>query len=681
MPTKTASTPRVAALIGPYLSGKTSLLEALLFHAGALTKKGSVKGHDSVGDAGAESRARGMSTESTLATCEYLGESWTFVDCPGSVEFAQETLNVLQVADIAVVVVEPDPAKCMIVGPILKILDDRKVPHIVFINKCDHVGVAGKLTELLSGLQSVSDRPLVLREVPIREDDKITGFVDLVSERAWGFKAHEDAQLAKMPDAVLPIETDARREMLEHLADFDDHLMEELLEDIAPATTEVYANLARDLAADLIVPVFLGSADGDHGIRRLFKALRHEAPTCDVTAARLKIPNEMNLAQAFKTVHAQHIGKQSVVRIWAGEILDGVFLGPNRISGMQRLFGAQQKKINKAGVGEVVALGRMEDVHTGQGLAPGRVVPLAWPAPLQPCFSFAVKTFKQGDDVKLGTVLLKVSEEDGSLRYEQSAETHEMVLWGQGEIHLRNALERIKNRFGVEVRSDRAQIPYKETLRKPVMNQHGRYKHQTGGHGAFGDVFIDIKPLERGSGYTFSETVVGGSVPRQFFSSVENGARDFLKQGPLGFELVDIGVTLTNGSFHPVDSSDMAFKAATRIAMSEGTPLGAPVLLEPVVAVHISVPMDFTARAQRVVTGRRGGHILGYDGKQGWTGWDVVSANLPLAEIADLILELRSLTMGVGSFTWAFSHLAELDGREGELVVKARKAALDNRSS
>lgn len=678
MPTKTAHSPRVAAIVGPYLAGKTSLLEALLLHAGAIAKKGNVKARDTVGDAGQESRARGMTTEASIATCEYLGETWTFVDCPGSVEFQQDSLNTLQVADIAVVVVEPDPSKALVLGPVLKVLDACKVPHVVFINKCDQPGVGGRMTDLLSALQSVSDRPLVLREVPIRDGDNISGFVDLVSERAWGYKAHEDAQLAKMPDTVLPIEGDARREMLEHLADFDDHLMEELLEDVTPATDEVYANLSRDLTQDLIVPVLFGSAEEDHGIRRLFKMLRHEAPSVEETAARAGVPNEANLAQVFKTVHAQHIGKLSIARVWRGEVTDGVFLGPNRISGLQRLFGAQQKKQAKAVAGEIVALGRMDDVRTGQGLTNGRSVDLNFPAPLQPCFSFAVKTFKQGDDVKLGAALARVTEEDPSLRFEQTADTHELVLWGQGEIHLRNALDRLKNRFGVEVKAERAQVPYKETLRKPVLNQHGRYKHQTGGHGAFGDIYIDIKPQDRGAGYTFSETVVGGAVPRNFFSSVDNGVREFCKQGPLGFELVDIAVTLTNGSYHPVDSSDMAFKAAARIAMTEGTPHGSPVLLEPVVSVDISVPSDFTSRAQRIVTGRRGGQILGYDGKPGWTGWDVVSANLPLSEIADLILELRSLTMGVGSFTWQFSHLAELDGRDGELVVKARKAQLAN---
>ncbi len=672
----TPSAPRVAALVGPYLGGKTSLLEALLLHGGALPRKGSVKNHDTVGDASPEARTRGMSVELSVATCDYQGETWTFVDCPGSVEFQQEGLNALQVADIAVVVVEPEPHKALTAGPILKALDDRRIPHLVFINKCDLPGAGGRLSDVLTALQGVSERPLVLREIPIRDGETITGFVDLVSEHAYGYKPHADADLASLPESVLPEEEFARREMLEHLADFDDHLMEELLEDISPAAEEIYDNFARDLQGDLVVPVFFGSAEEDHGIARLMNALRFEAPDPEATAQRLGLPAEPVLAGVFKTVHAQHIGKQSLARVWRGELADGMTLNGNRLSGIQRLLGGQQTKVQKAGPGEVVALGRLEEARTGQGLTPAKGLNLAWPAPLQPCFSYALKVTKSGDDVKLGAALAKLCEEDPSLAYEQTPDTHELLAWGQGEVHLKNALDRLRGRFGVDVKAERAQVPYKETLRRPVLNFHGRYKHQTGGHGAFGDVYLDIRPQPRGEGYAFAESIVGGVVPRQFFGSVDHGVQDYMRQGPLGFPVVDIAVTLVNGSYHSVDSSDMAFKAAARVAMSEGMPNGQPVLLEPIVSVEISVPSDFTAKAQRLVTGRRAGQILGFDQRVGWSGWDVVSAYIPQAEMHDLILELRSLTMGVGTFTWTFSHLQELEGREGDSVVKHRRAAL-----
>lgn len=670
------SGPRAAALVGPYLSGKTSLLEAILLQCGAIPKKGSVKEHNSVGDSSAEAKNRGMSVELSVASAAYLGESWTFVDCPGSVEFTQDAMNALLVVDVAVVVAEPEPHKAPTVAPILQFLDERKIPHVLFINKVDPGGDA-KISETLAGLQAISSRPLILREIPLKENGVITGFVDLVSEHAYGYKGHEDADLMQLPEGVLPEEHAARQEMLERLADFDDHLMEELLGDVNPPAEEISENLKKDLEQDLIVPVFFGSAEGDHGIKRLLQALRDEAPEAAATAARVGVPaGSEPLAQIFKTIHAPHVGKQSLARIWRGEIPDGATLNGARLNGIMRLMGAKQEKVAKAAVGEVVSLGRLEEAVTGQTVATGRAPELDWPAPLQPFTCIAMKVTKMGDEVKLSGALHKLCEEDPSLSVEQNADTHEQLLWGQGEIHLKNALDRLKNRFGLDVKSERPQVPYKETIRKPV-NQHGRYKHQSGGHGAFGDVYLDIKPLPRGSGYEFAETIVGGVVPRQYFSSVDNGVKDYLKQGPLGFPVVDIAVTLTNGSYHTVDSSDMAFKAAARVAMTDGMPHCLPVLLEPIVSVEISVPSEHTAKAQRLVTGRRGGQILGFDAKEGWKGWDVVNAFLPQSEMHDLIVELRSLTLGVGTFAWKFDHLQEMEGREADAVIKARKAALE----
>jgi len=248
------------------------------------------------------------------------------------------------------------------------------------------------------------------------------------------------------------------------------------------------------------------------------------------------------------------------------------------------------------------------------------------------------------------------------------------VLWGQGEIHLLVALERLKSRFGLGVVTHKPTVPYKETIKKPV-SVHGRHKKQSGGHGQFGDVHVDIRPEPRGAGFVFEDKIVGGSVPRQYIPAVEDGVVDFLKQGALGFPVVDIAVTLTDGSYHAVDSSDMAFKTAARIAMAEGMPQCDPVLLEPILAVEISVPSDFTSKAQRIITGRRG-QILGFDAKENWAGWDQVSAYLPQAEMGDLIVELRSLTMGVGTFGWRFDHLQELSGRAATQVVDARKESL-----
>ncbi|MDA8229736.1 MAG: elongation factor G [Magnetospirillum sp.] len=670
---KTPSLPRAAALVGPFASGKTSLLEALLFRTGAIPRQGRVKEAGTVGDASPEARARWMSVESNIAATEYLGEKWTFIDCPGSVEFQQDAYNALMVVDAAIVVCDPDPARAVMVTPLLKFLDGQNIPHMLFLNKMDVAD--GRLRDVLEALQAVSDRPLVLREIPIRDGERVSGFVDLVSERAYRYRPGASSDLIRIPDTLRTEEGQARQDMLEHLADFDDHLLEELLEDAVPPQDEVYGDLARDLAGDLIVPVFFGSAEGGQGITRLLKALRHEVPDPAATARRLGFGADGGpAARVFKTVHAAHTGKLSIARVLRGEIADGAAVDGGRVSGLHVFPAGVPAKAAKAGPGEVVALGRLDAVATGDMVGARGDAPVPWPSPLDPLFGLVLRAGKKADDVKLSGAVAKLVEEDPSYRFEHSPEFGEMVLWGQGEIHLLVAADRLRNRFSLQIATGKPTIPYKETIRRGT-SVHGRHKKQSGGHGQFGDVTLDIAPLGRGEGFAFVDRIVGGVIPRQYVPAVEEGVRDYLAQGPLGFPVVDMAVTLTGGSYHSVDSSDMAFKTAARIAMAEGLPKCEPVLLEPILRVDISVPADATPKAQRIVSGRRG-QILGYDAKPGWSGWDTVSAYLPQAEMGDLIVELRSLTMGVGTFSWRFDHLQEISGRVADKVVEERRSAL-----
>ncbi|HLO68894.1 MAG TPA: elongation factor G [Holophaga sp.] len=672
---KPPSAPRVAAIVGPYMSGKTTLLESLLHAAGAIPRKGTVKEGNTVGDASPEAKARQMSVEASVASTTYLGETWTFIDCPGSVEFGQEAANALMVADAAVVVVESDPARASMAAPILKYLDDHSIPHAIFLNKVDNLTDPGKIAETLRALQPMSPHPLVLREYPIHAGSFITGYEDLSLERAFKANPGHPSEQIPIPDSIKDEAAIARQEMLEAISSLDDVLMEKLLEEQVPTRDEVYATLTKGFKGDQIVPVLLGSADKDLGVRRLLKLLRHEAPEAAETALRLGIQTGKDtVVQVWKTVHAQHVGKQSLARVWSGEVTEGMTFSAGRPSSVTKPFGAKQEKIAKAGPGEIVALGRMDNVKTGAVLAVGNPPEIKWPAPAQPMTALAVKCAKSGDEVKLSTAIQKLLDEDQSFALEQNAETQERVVWGQGEIHLKVALDRIK-RWGVEVTFAQPTIPYRETIRKPI-KQHGRYKHQSGGHGAFGDVHIEFKPQPRGAGLKFSETIVGGVVPKQYIPAVENGFYEFAKQGPLGFPMVDVEAILFFGSYHTVDSSEMAFKAATRVAMVEGLPQCNPVLLEPIVEIHISVPSEHTSKAQKIITSHRAGQILGFDAKPGWEGWDIVDGYLPQSELQGIIVELRSQTQGVGSFTWAFHHLQELEGRDAEKVVEARKKAL-----
>ncbi|MEO5337841.1 MAG: elongation factor G [Magnetospirillum sp. WYHS-4] len=672
MGTKAPSAPRCAVFVGPYLSGKTTLLESVLKACGATNRKGSIKEGNTVGDTSPEARSRLMSTEPNLASTEYLGDRWTFVDCPGSIELAQDAQNALMVADTAVVVVEPDATKAVALAPLFKFLDDHAVPHIIFINKVD-VGSTG-IRETVEALQSVSDRHLVLRELPIKDGDGIVGMVDLVSERAFRWEPGKPSEMIKLPDMLKDMEGSARAEMLEELSNFDDHLLEELLEDTVPSTDEIYGNLTKDLQQDLLVPVFFGAAEKDRGITRLLKALRHESAGHEQAARRLGVdPEGEPKATVFKTQHGSGTGKLSFVRVWGGEVKEGDNLNGNRVSGIYRMMGARQDKQPRAGAGEVVAFGRMEDIHTGTLLSPsGKAEHADWPAALTPLYSMAVHADNKADEVKISGAFQKLVEEDPSLSHEHNADTGELVLHGQGEVHLQIAIERLRNRYKLGLKGVHPQVAYKETIRKAA-TQHSRHKKQSGGHGEFADVHLEVKPLPRGSGFVFDEKITGGAVPRNYIPAVEHGVREFLSRGPLGFPVVDMAVTLTDGQFHAVDSSDMAFRKAAQQGMREAMPNCQPVLLEPVNKVAIAVPTDFTSKVQRLVSGRRG-QILGYDARPGWKGWDEVQALMPASEMHDLIVELRSMTLGVGTFTAAFDHLQELTGKLADDIAARRNA-------
>jgi elongation factor G len=665
------------ALVGPYGSGKTTLLESILWSTGAVQRKGSVPQGNTVGDFTPESRARQMSVEVNVATTKYLDETFTFLDCPGSIEFLQDTLNVLPAVDAVVVVCEPDGNKVQMLKPFLKRVADQGIPHFLFVNKIEKA--TGNVRDLLIQLQETSDKPLLVRQIPILENGIITGFVDLALERAFVYREHAESQVIELTGDVKDEEKQARYQMLEKLADFDEHLMEELLSDIEPPRDEVFDDLSKELAQGLVVPVLLGSADRDNGVERLLKALRHEAPDVHAASARLGVKsNSETIVQVMKTFNGSH-GKLSLARVLSGSLKDGAVLHTRdgndaRVGGMFTLKGDGQTKLSEAHAGDTVALGRLEGVATGEMLAGSKSTLLKVEIEeLAPVYSLAIEATDRKDEVKLTTAIHKLQEEDPSLHFAQDAELQQMALEGQGEIHLKVAVEKLASKYGLKISTHTPKVPYKETIRKPG-RQHGRHKRQSGGHGQFGDVHIEIAPLPRGSGFVFEDKVKGGVVPRQFIPSVEKGIVDYMKEGPLGFPVVDFTVALVDGSYHTVDSSDAAFQTAARIAMQEGMPNCSPVLLEPIMHVRIHVPNDATSKTNQVVSGRRG-QLLGYDARDGWKGWDTVEAQMPMTELHGLIIDLRSLTQGVGTFEVKFDHLAELSGKLAEQIVQQRKVA------
>jgi elongation factor G len=671
--------PRCIALVGPFQSGKTTLLEAILARTGAVQRQGAVEAGTSVGDGSPEARHHHMSVEVSVASTNFLGDSYTFVDCPGSVEFVHDMRAVLPAVDAAVVVCEADARKVPQLQLVLRELEQLDIPRFLFLNKIDKADQ--RVRETLKLLQPASRVPLVLRQIPIWSNEIITGFVDLALERAFIYKEHAPSEVVPLEGEHADRNKEARFGMLEKLADHDDELMEQLLEDIPPPRDKVFDDLAKELRDGVICPVLIGVATRTNGVLRLLKALRHEAPGVADTAKRLGINTSgENIAYVMKTLHTAHGGKMSVARALSGTIPEGAMLtgasgSADRVSGVFKLAGQASEKRGPAVAGDTVALGKLDHAKTGDTLTSGKQphAPVATVNAYPPVLAFTVTAKERKDDVKLGQALSKLYDEDPSLTIIHNPETHEVIAWGQGEMHLRVATERLAQRYGVGVTTHPPTVGYRETIRKGIV-QRGRHKKQSGGHGQFGDVVLDVKPLPRGSGFTFDESITGGVVPRNYIPSVEEGVIDGLKSGPLGFPVVDVAVTLIDGSYHTVDSSDMAFRTAGRIGVVEALPQCNPVLLEPIHSVEIVCPSEATAKINAILSGRRG-QILGFDTREGWAGWDVVKALMPESEIGDLIVEVRSATAGVGTFTFKFDHMQELTGKQADQIVAARRAA------
>ena len=667
--------PKCIAIVGPFASGKTTLLEAILARTGAIPRQNPVSSGNTVSDHSAEARAHAMSVEATVATTEFMGDTLTFVDCPGSIEFAFEAEPVLAACDVAVVVAEADEKKIPALQLIMRRLDELRVPRILFLNKIDK-SIAG-VRETLKMLQPASTLPLLLRQIPLRKDGVVIGSIDLALERAYIYREYAESEVAEIPGDDKARELEARFSMLETLADHDDHLMEQLLEEIEPPKDAIFDDLAADLRDGAVTPVLIGTAEKGNGVLRLLKAIRHDAPDIEATRKRLGAPEgNATVVQVMKTIHTAHGGKLSVSRILSGQVADGgeLYLPNgeiNKVSGIYRMLGKDQAKLPSASIGDTVALGKLDDVRTGQTLtsAKGGVAPLLELSPPQPVYAFALRPKERKDDVKMSAAIQRLAEEDPSLNLHHNQDSAETILSGHGEMHLRVVRERLEGKNQIPVEGHAPAVPYRETIRKPV-EQRGRHKKQSGGHGQFGDVVLQIKPLARGSGFQFTDTITGGVVPKTYIQSVETGIRDYLKSGPMGFPVVDVAVNLSDGSYHAVDSSDMAFQMAAKLAMKEGMAACSPVLLEPVMKVVILTPSDATAKIIALIPQRRG-QILGYDAREGWPGWDVVEATMPQAEIGDLIIELRSATAGVATYSASFSHMSELTGRLADDAMNA----------
>lgn len=666
---------RAVALVGPAGAGKTSLAEALLYASGAISRQGTVEAGTTVGDTSPEARARKGSTELNILHFDYLGDRFALLDTPGSTSFASEGIAALEQADLALVVIDPDPARAALAEPTLRRIEKLGLPHAIFVNKID--AAKGRIRDLLEALQPMSEAPLIARQIPIREGDRITGFVDLVLERAYHYLPGKPSEQIDIPSNLKEREASERTRLLEQLADFDDALLEQLLSDEEPDLKTIFDDLVEETGSGLVVPVLFGSALNGFGVRRLLKLLRHDTPSQDQTAKRLN--SDGNVVRVFKIANGGAVGRVALARVLGAGLTEGVELmsgngEPIRLGALFSIQGDKTVKLGKAEPGDVVAIAKADNARAGMilgsqahGDASIRLVDL----PPRNA-TLAIVTRDRKDDVRLSTALHKLVEEDAALDWRHDDTTHETLLSGINDEHLSTTLAKLKRRYGVEVEVREPRIAYRESIRRGV-TQRGRHKKQSGGHGQYGDCVIEVAPLARGEGFRFEDRITGGAIPKQWIPAVEAGILDAMAKGPLGFPVIDVGVTLIDGSFHSVDSSELAFRIAGRLAMGEALTQCQPYLLEPICHVVIDTPGFATSKASSTVSSRRG-QILSIGAHPEWARWDRVEAMVPEAGLHGLDAELRSMSQGLASYDSRYDHVAEINGKIAEEAIRQQHA-------
>jgi elongation factor G len=607
---------------------------------------------------------------------------------PGGVGFAADGLNALLAADMAVVVVDPAPERAALAEPMLRRLDEWGVPHVIFINKIENAHV-GAIEAVIEELRLMSREPLALRQIPIPaqsgDGDHIEGYVDLALERAYRYRPGKPSEEIDIPEALLDHEREERTRLLETLADYDDQLLEVLLMDEMPTREVIMADLTEDTEENRLVGVVMGSALGGGGIRRLLKLLRHETPSADLAAERIHADADSLQGgglHVFKVANGGAMGRLAFGRVLGGPLDEGdeLVVGDDtaRTGSIFFVQGDKTAKHPHADPGDIVAVAKVDGARSGALLAHKGA---ARPGPAANDFAvdyparnaaLAIAPRDRRDDVKLSSALHRLCEEDPALEWSQDEATHETLLRGVNDEHLQVVLGRLQRRYGVAVDARAPRIAYRESIRKPAM-QRGRHKKQSGGHGQYGDCVIEIRPLARGEGFRFVDRITGGAIPKQYIPAVEMGVRDALVRGPLGFPVADVAVTLTDGSYHSVDSSELAFRIAGRMAMFEALACAGPYLLEPIAHVTVDTPAGSGSKAGSALSARRG-RILGLSPHPEWQRWERVEALLPEAALYGLDAELRSLSQGLASFSAEFDHLAELGGKHADQVVKAQAA-------
>lgn len=672
---------RDVAVVGPHHSGKTTLVEALLAHCGAINRRGSVHDGTTTTDHEPESIGHAQSTCVGFAhtTCGDL--DLNLIDCPGFVDFFEEAKQAMLAADAAIVVLDPDPGRVMQTHTLLEFIESRKMPHLFVVNKMDREGA--DFIGTLSALRNAYGLHVVPEHVPIGAGPQFTGYVDLVEQTAYAFDNDGKEHPVEIDDATRESVVVHRRELLEALGDFDDHLLEELLDDKEPPKEEIVKDLAEDASHDLVAPVLVAAAQNGTGINALVAAIErlfpHPAtiPRADIDGRTIEPKADGPIvAQVCKTTVNQQ-GRLSVARVFTGTLkADSPLVVSSRgnaavrTSGLFRLQGKKQIPITEAGPGSLVGIARMDNVGTGDTIvSPGTGMVMPTVPLSEPMYAVAVKPKDKLDEAKLSQSLARLIDEDPSLRIGRAEFTNELQLLGAGDIHVSTALERLARKYNLALDAREPAIAYRTTVTEST-EVHSRYKHQTGGHGQFADVKLRIEPRPRGNGVTFEEKIVGGVVPRNFWPAVEKGVREALERGPInGFPVVDVHVTLFDGAYHTVDSSEASFKTAASMGMRDGIPKCKPVVLEPIVRLDADVPSAQASGALSQVTSKRG-QVLAFEPAE-QPGFHHIAAFVPQSELARYVTELRTISQGLGRYRWRHDRFEVVPQKIAEQLATA----------
>lgn len=686
--TETVDKIRNIALVGHGNSGKTSLAEVMLFQTGVTNRLGRVEDGNTAMDFEPEELKRNISISSGFHQFNWKKHSVTLVDTPGDQNFFTDTKFCMQAVDGAVVLVDAVDGIKVQTDQAWSFAQSLKLPCVILINKLDRER-ADFSRAFQDAVKSFEPKPIILH-LPIGAESNFKGIVDLIAMKAYTYDANGKATAIEIPSDMQSLVDDEREKLVENIAEADDTLLERYLEGETISDDELKQALKNGTLSRIFSPVLCASAIKAIGIDLLMDFIVNSMPSpLDImpkTGTDPVVGNEIERAPdpdapfsafVFKTVADPYAGRLSIFRVVSGTLgSDGNFYNANkeakeRFNQLLTIGGKEQKPAKSAGPGSIVAVAKLKETFTGDTLCDeASKIRFPFPEPLPTLITFAITTKGSGDEDKIFISLTKMLEEDSALKLERTVETKEILLSGRGQVHIEAAVEKLKRKYNVEVHLKTPKVPYRETIKKKVRVQ-GRHKKQSGGHGQFGDCWIQMEPLPRGSGFEFVDAVVGGSVPRSYIPAVEKGIIDACQKGVLaGYPCVDFRVTLDDGSYHAVDSSEMAFKIAGSLAFKKAVAEAKPVLLEPILSVEITTPEEFMGDIMGDLNSRRG-RVLGMDSEG---KYQVIKANVPMSEFLTYAPDLTSMTGGRGVYSMTFSHYDEVPALISEkLLVELNK--------